>query len=219
MTDDGLHYKVDSRHKSEIRALAWAAACTFSTSLSIPVLSSTVRHALDHRMRCFHDSLIWLCSVGWKRMPPFEANAASKLLLVEAAAFVARLSALLSSSTLSSRALTRASGNMPASGGFSNLHAQHKVLTPKAGPLTEYSTSMHPATPSSSHFENEDWVLGVVLCDSAYPFCCSSNPKSLANCRLGLFELPLLLAPPNRPVEQLTVLSACGLSVWPATAR
>ena len=63
-------------------------------------------------------------------MPPLEAKAAFRLPLVDAAAFVARLSALVSSSTLVSRALTRASGKIPASGGFSNL--QRTQISEKA---------------------------------------------------------------------------------------
>lgn len=170
--------------------------------------SSTVLHARDHRIRCFHDSLIWLCSVGWKRMPPLDAKAALELPLLDAAAPVARLSALLSSSTLVSRALTSASGNMPASGGFSNLHAK----------------SAHIAPPSmdSNSYRTIGTQEGLALCwcsDSAYPFCCSSTPRSLANFRLGLLELPLLLVIADRLVQRLLLLSESSHSVWPAAAR
>ena len=108
-----------------------------------PVPSSTVRHFRDHRMRCFHDSLIWFCSVGWNRMPPLAANAALRLPLVVAAAFVARLSALLSSSTLVCRALTRASGNIPASGGFSNLIHEGSYLACSPAPQTARTLPHH----------------------------------------------------------------------------
>ena len=176
-------------------------------SLRTPVPSSTVLQARDHRIRCFHDSLIWLCSVGWKRMPPLEAKAAFKLPLVDAAALVARLSALLSSSTLLSRAFTSASGSMPASGGFSNLHA---VKVQHALSRLGLTASPHKTTASRK----------ALLCsDSAYPFCCSSTPRSLANCRLGLLELPLILATANRLGQRLLLLSESAHSVWPAAAR
>ena len=90
-------------------------------SMSQPL--SPVRQARDQRMRCRHESRIWLRSYGGYSTPAPCAAAcpAAPLPLGEAAADDARLSPLLLAWYSPSSEATAASGRMPASGGFSNL--------------------------------------------------------------------------------------------------